>query len=85
MPLLITLNAKNIIKEKNKVIQIPSIEARPCSSKIEKGKLYQSNKLLSRKKIKVVRKASMLKKSWITFAWHLQPPKVLNKIAQKKK
>lgn len=42
LPLLITLNAKNIIKEKEKVIQVHSTEARPCNSNREKEKLYWS-------------------------------------------
>lgn len=41
-PLLITLNAKNIIKEKEKVIQVHRTEARPCNSNREKEKLYRS-------------------------------------------
>jgi hypothetical protein len=36
LPLLITLSAKNIIKEKDKVIQTHSTGARPCSSTREK-------------------------------------------------
>lgn len=38
LPLLITLSAKNIIKEKEKVTQRHSTEARPCSSNREKEK-----------------------------------------------